>query len=290
MIIFVAYMIFSLIPIPDFTSGSVWISMVTLTFLEIVLGIDNIIFITIISSRLDAAEQPKARNWGLTIAMLFRIILLFGISAFLKMQKPLFSFETSFASGGFSIQSLILIAGGMFLLYKASTEIFEKLEGIDEPTTTEVKKGKTSRRLGIAIWQISLINLVFSFDSILTAIGLTKEIGIMIVAVVFSILIMMWFAGPVGNFVNQHPSIQMLGLSFLILIGFMLIAEGSHQADFEFFGNKVGTIPKTYLYFAISFSLFVEFLNIRTRRRKKPIQLHGVRKEAVDEGLMDKVK
>lgn len=275
--------------IPDFTSGNVWISLFTLTFLEIVLGIDNIIFITIISSRLAKEDQRKARNWGLLIAMLFRILLLFGISAFMHMQKPLFSFETKVTSGGFSIQSLILIAGGIFLLYKATSEIFEKLEGIDAPVAGH-KNVKVYQKLTTAVWQISLINLVFSFDSILTAIGLTKDIVIMILAVVVSILIMMWFAGPVGNFVNQHPSIQMLGLSFLILIGFMLIAEGAHQANFEVLGNEIGTIPKAYLYFTIAFSLFVEFLNIRTRKRRKPIQLHGIRKEAVEEGMMDKIK
>jgi predicted tellurium resistance membrane protein TerC len=275
--------------IPDFTSGNVWISLLTLTFLEIVLGIDNIIFITIISSRLAKDDQKKARNWGLLIAMVFRILLLFGISSFLAMQKPVFSIEHSVISGGFSVQSLILIAGGLFLLYKAASEIFEKLEGIDSPVAGN-KKVKTYQRLTTAVWQISLINLVFSFDSILTAIGLTKDIGIMILAVVFSILIMMWFSGPVGNFVNQHPSIQMLGLSFLILIGFMLIAEGAHLADFKVFGSDIGTIPRGYLYFTIAFSLFVEFLNIRTRQRKKPIQLHGIRQEAVEEGMIEKMK
>ncbi|MEP7268571.1 MAG: TerC family protein [Saprospiraceae bacterium] len=273
--------------LPDFTSGNVWISLITLTFLEIVLGIDNIIFITIISSRLKKEDQAKARNWGLLIAMIFRILLLFVISAFLAMQKPLLSFKGSIASGGFSIQSLILIAGGLFLLYKASSEIFEKLEGLDHPTAEKGKKVYQS--LFNAIWQISIINLVFSFDSILTAVGLTKDVAIMILAVVVSILIMMWFSGPVGNFVNQHPSIQMLGLSFLILIGFMLIAEGAHQADFQIFGSEVGTIPRGYLYFSIAFSLFVEFLNIRTRKHKKPIQLHGAGQEAISEGLMNEV-
>lgn len=274
--------------LPDFTTGDVWVSLITLTFLEIVLGIDNIIFITIISSRLKAEDQARARNWGLLIAMVFRIILLFGISAFLAMQKPIISFDWSFAKGGFSVQSIILIAGGLFLLYKASSEIFEKLEGIDTPHMDGREKNKF-QGLTSAVWQISLINLVFSFDSILTAVGLTKDIVIMIIAVVVSILIMMWFSGPVGNFVNQHPSIQMLGLSFLILIGFMLIAEGCHQGEVEIFGSTVGTIPRGYLYFAIAFSLFVEFLNIRMRKRKKPIQLHNAAQEAIKEGLMGKV-
>lgn len=274
--------------IPDFTSGDVWISLITLTFLEIVLGIDNIIFITIISSRLKKEDQKRARNWGLLIAMVFRIFLLFGISAFMSMQEALFSFDWGFAKGGFSIQSIILILGGLFLLYKASSEIFEKLEGIDHPNVG-AEKNKIFQSLGNAVWQISLINLVFSFDSILTAVGLTKDVAIMIIAVVISILIMMWFSGPVGNFVNQHPSIQMLGLSFLILIGFMLIAEGAHQGDVVIFNAEIGTIPRGYLYFAIAFSLFVEFLNIRMRKRKTPIQLHGAGMEAVKEGLMNKV-
>ncbi len=274
--------------IPDFTSGDVWISLITLTFLEIVLGIDNIIFITIISSRLKKEDQSKARNWGLLIAMIFRVLLLFGISAFMAMQEALFSFDWGFAKGGFSVQSIILILGGLFLLYKASSEIFEKLEGIDHPNIGNENK-KVFQSLGNAVWQISIINLVFSFDSILTAVGLTKDVAIMIVAVVISILIMMWFSGPVGNFVNQHPSIQMLGLSFLILIGFMLIAEGAHQGDVVIFNAEIGTIPRGYLYFAIAFSLFVEFLNIRMRKRRAPIQLHGAGSEAVKEGLMHKV-
>lgn len=272
---------------PDLSSGDFWISLLTLTFLEVILGIDNIIFISIVSSRLAKENQRKARNLGLIIAMGFRIILLFGITSFMAMQKAVVSFHWELFSAAFSIQSIILIAGGIFLLYKAASEIFEKLEGIETPSTHLPGKKQS---MANAILQISLINLVFSFDSILTAIGLTKDITIMILAVVISILIMMSFAGPVGNFVNQHPSIQMLGLSFLILIGFMLIAEGSHDADLQIFHTEVGSIPRGYLYFAIAFSLFVEFLNIRMRQRKKPIQLHGVSNEAIRAGLMEKVK
>lgn len=272
---------------PDFSSGDFWISLLTLTFLEVILGIDNIIFITIVSSRLAKENQKRARNIGLIIAMVFRIILLFGITAFMSMQKAIITINMELLSAGFSIQSIILILGGLFLLYKAASEIFEKLEGI-ESTTTHIPGKKQS--MSNAIIQISIINLVFSFDSILTAVGLTKDIMIMILAVVISILIMMSFAGPVGNFVNQHPSIQMLGLSFLILIGFMLIAEGAHEAELQIFHSEVGSIPRGYLYFSIAFSLFVEFLNIRMRTRKKPIQLHGVSNEAIRAGLMDKVK
>ena len=218
--------------------------------------------------------------------MVFRILLLFGITAFMAMQKAILTINFNLFSAAFSIQSIILIAGGMFLLYKAASEIFEKLEGIESTTThIPVKKQTMSN----AIIQISIINLVFSFDSILTAVGLTKDITIMILAVVISILIMMAFAGPVGNFVNQHPSIQMLGLSFLILIGFMLIAEGAHEANLQIFHTEVGSIPRGYLYFAIAFSLFVEVLNLKMRQRKKPIQLHGVSNDAIKAGLMDKV-
>lgn len=269
---------------PDLASGDFWISLLTLTFLEIVLGIDNIIFITIVASRLHKKDQKKARSMGLVIAMVFRVVLLFGITAFMSMQQSLFSFDTSLASGAISIQSLILVAGGLFLLYKAASEIFEKLEGIEHPGT-HIPGKKVS--LGNAIIQISLINLVFSFDSILTAVGLTKDVTIMILAVVISILIMMAFAGPVGNFVNQHPSIQMLGLSFLILIGFMLIAEGAHEAHLVVVGAEIGSIPRGYLYFAIAFSLFVEFLNIRMRKRRQPVQLHSASREALKKGLMD---
>jgi predicted tellurium resistance membrane protein TerC len=271
---------------PDLSSGDFWVSLLTLTFLEVILGIDNIIFISIVSSRLAKENQKKARNLGLIIAMVFRILLLFGITAFMSMQKAILTINASLFSAAFSIQSLILMAGGLFLLYKAASEIFEKLEGID---TTSAKVPGKKQTLSNAIVQISLINLVFSFDSILTAVGLTKDVTIMILAVVISILIMMLFAGPVGNFVNQHPSIQMLGLSFLILIGFMLIAEGAHEANLQIFHTEVGSIPRGYLYFAIAFSLFVEFLNIRMRDRRKPIQLHGVSNDAIRAGLMDKV-
>jgi len=272
---------------PDLSSGDFWISLLTLTFLEVILGIDNIIFISIVSSRLAKEKQKRARNLGLGIAMLFRILLLFGITAFMAMQKAIISFQFELISAAFSIQSIILILGGVFLLYKAASEIFEKLEGIETPSSHVPGK---KQNLSNAIIQISIINLVFSFDSILTAVGLTKDITIMSLAVVISILIMMSFAGPVGNFVNQHPSIQMLGLSFLILIGFMLIAEGAHDAHLEIFHTEVGSIPRGYLYFSIAFSLFVEFLNIKMRQRRRPIQLHGVSNEAIRAGLMDKVK
>jgi len=274
-----------LMTMPDFSSPQVWISMLTLTFLEIVLGVDNIIFITIASNKLSEADKPRARNIGLLLAMVFRVCLLFGISILIAMSEPIINFNTSFFTGALSGQSLILIAGGIFLLYKSVTEIHHKLEGHD--VESGVKKGPAANSLTKAIIQISLINIVFSFDSILTAVGLTSDIMIMIIAVVMSVLIMMAFAGPVGRFVNNHPTIQMLGLSFLLLIGFMLIVEGAHLGHVNVAGNEIGTVPKGYLYFAIAFSLVVEALNLRLRRKPAPVQLHGISEEAEASGYFD---
>lgn len=276
---------------PDFASAAVWMSLLTLTFLEIVLGIDNIIFISIASGKLSPEDRPKATNIGLILAMVLRIVLLFGVSWLVAMNEPWFTIDNSFIHAGFSGQSLILIAGGIFLLYKSTTEIHHKLEG-DDHVEDQAKKGKAT--LSNAIIQITVINIVFSFDSILTAVGMTNGLTgaliIMIIAVVISVLIMMLFANPVGEFVNKHPTIQMLGLAFLILIGFMLIAEGAHLAHMVVAGAEIGTVPKGYLYFAIAFSLLVEFLNMRLRKRRSPVQLHGVKEEAVREGVLQKVQ
>jgi predicted tellurium resistance membrane protein TerC len=277
--------------LPNLASAGVWMSLLTLTFLEIVLGIDNIIFISIASSKLKPEERPRATNIGLVLAMLLRIVLLFGVSILVAMEAPWFSIHASWIEGGFSGQSLILIAGGLFLLYKSTTEIRHKLE---EDTSPDVNgKRKNGSTLGNAIVQITIINIVFSFDSILTAVGMTNGLHgalvIMIIAVVSSVIIMMVFAVPVANFVNRHPTIQMLGMAFLILIGFMLIAEGAHLADLSILGSEVGTVPKGYLYFAIAFSLFVEFLNmrLRTRQHKAPVQLHGYTEEAARKGMLE---
>ena len=208
--------------LPDFASASVWMSLITLTFLEIVLGIDNIIFISIASSKLSEQDRPKATNIGLLLAMVLRIVLLFGISILVAMEEPWLSIDTSWIQGGFSGQSLILIAGGLFLLYKSTTEIRHKLEEDDRLKVDGKSKGGSS--LSNAIIEITVINIVFSFDSILTAVGMTNglygALVIMILAVVLSVVIMMLFATPVANFVNRHPTIQMLGLAFLILIIF----------------------------------------------------------------------
>lgn len=265
-----------------FSSADAWIALLTLTFLEIVLGIDNIVFISIVSSKLDANDQPKARTIGLLLAMVFRVLLLFGIKWVLSLNEELFGFHLSWLHGSVTGQSLIIFIGGLFLLYKSVSEIHHKLEGEEELKAGIIKKPSITS----AITQIAALNLVFSFDSILTAVGLVsfKEFGeggalaIMIISVVLSIAIMMAFAGPVSNFVNQHPTIQILGLSFLILIGVMLITEASHLGHFSLFNQEVGTIPKGYLYFAIFFSLAVEFINMKLRKSSKPVDLHNSEK------------
>jgi predicted tellurium resistance membrane protein TerC len=261
-----------------FTSPDAWIALLTLTFLEIILGIDNIIFISIAAGKLEKGQRKKATNIGLVLAMAMRIVLLFGISLLTAMKKPFWVLDTDWITGGISGQGIILFAGGLFLLYKSTKEIHEKVEdrGHDE---REVRKARGTT-LTQAIIQITVINIVFSFDSILTAIGMTNGISpnpndaliLMIVAVVISVIIMMLFANPVGEFVNRHPSIQILGLSFLILIGFMLIAESAHLSHLIVFGNEVGNIPKGYLYFAIAFSLMVEFFDLRMKKNQTPVK------------------
>ncbi len=275
-----------LIAFPDFSSLQTWISLITLTFLEIVLSVDNIIFISIAANRLHHTQQSQGRNIGLLLAMGFRITLLLGITWLIAMQTLFWRMDFELFKGAFTGQSFILLAGGIFLIYKATSEIHHKLEGssIEDP----VRMKKRGSALGNVVIQIALINVVFSFDSILTAIGLTHQVMIMMISIIASILIMMAFSGPVGRFVNRHPTIQMLGLSFLILIGFTLIAEGAHLAHIEIAGAEIGSIPKGYLYFAIAFSLLVEMLNIRLRRVQRPVQLHGYPEQAVKEGVMQK--
>jgi predicted tellurium resistance membrane protein TerC len=268
--------------LPDFASFDTWMSLLTLTFLEIVLGIDNIIFISIAANKLPHEKQKKAANIGLLLAMVLRVVLLFGISVLVAMSKNWIEFDNKFITGGLSGQSVILILGGLFLLYKSTTEIHHKLEGEEDHDNGQKSKGMASMQS--VILQITVINIVFSFDSILTAVGMTNGIVgaliIMIIAVVLSVLIMMLFAVPVGRFVDKHPTIQMLGLAFLIMIGFMLIVEGAHLGGIKVLGAEVGTVPKGYLYFAIAFSLFVEALNMRLRKKQNPVQLHGPAEKA----------
>ncbi|MET0637586.1 MAG: TerC family protein [Chitinophagaceae bacterium] len=241
---------------PDFSDPSVWVSLLTLTFLEIVLGVDNIIFISIISDKLDHQHQKKARNVGLLLAMLFRVGLLLTITWIMKLREPVFTLSFIKTEGvplGISWKDLILMAGGAFLVVKSTLEIHHKL---DTTRREEAGHKKISSSVSSVILQIVLIDAVFSFDSILTAIGLVDEVIIMIIAVVISIGIMMLFSGPISRFINKNPTLQMLALAFLIAIGIMLVAEGFHQK-----------ISKSYIYTMIAFSLVVELLNLRLRKK-----------------------
>jgi predicted tellurium resistance membrane protein TerC len=254
-----------------FLNPDAWIALLTLTFLEIILGIDNIIFISIVTGKLPVEKRKKATKIGMFLAMFMRIALLFGINLLIQMKKPWFYIDFSWLSAGVTGQSVILLLGGLFLIYKSTKEIHDK---VDEKGEEEKQISKTAAKSfqGVLL-QIIMIDLVFSFDSILTAVGMTNGVEgalyIMITAVVISVLIMMQFAVPVGTFVNNHPSIQILGLSFLILIGFMLITESVHLSNALIFGNHVTPVPKGYLYFAISFSLLVEVLNMKMDKKKK---------------------
>lgn len=270
---------------PDLTSPDTIMALLTLTFLEIVLGIDNIIFISIAANKLPLKDQPKARYIGLSFAMIFRILMLLGITWLIGLQAVLMTIENSWMHVGITGQAIILFLGGIFLIYKSTAEIHHKLEG--NPENDKVKLKKAGSRLVNVIIQISLIDLIFSVDSILTAIGLTKDVAIMIMAVVVSVFIMMAFSGPVGRFINKHPTIQMLGLAFLLLIGFMLMTEAAHLSHFRVGETEVGTIPKGYLYFAIAFSLLVEFFNSKLRKKNKPVDLHTYSEEAENEGLLN---
>jgi predicted tellurium resistance membrane protein TerC len=210
------------------------------------------------------------------------------LSFLVGLKDVLWSFDSSLVTLHLNGQSIILFLGGIFLMYKSTKEIHHKLEG--DPEDDKVKIKSTGSKIISVVIQIAIIDLVFSIDSILTAIGLTKELGIMIAAVIVSIFIMMLFAGPVGRFINKHPTIQMLGLSFLLLIGFMLITESAHLSHFAFNGEEVGAIPKAYLYFAILFSVMVEFLNTKLRKKAvPPVDLRSINEEADNEGLLDKL-
>jgi predicted tellurium resistance membrane protein TerC len=254
-----------------FLNPDAWIALLTLTFLEIILGIDNIIFISIVTGKLPLEHRKKASKIGMFLAMFMRIVLLFGITILIAMKEPWLTINFSWLNAKISGQSVILFLGGLFLIYKSTKEIHEKvdLKGEEEK---ELKESATKSFRSVIV-QIILIDLVFSFDSILTAVGMTNGVPgalyIMITAVIISVLIMMQFAVPVGTFVNKHPSIQILGLSFLILIGFMLVTESAHLSNALVFGNHVTPVPKGYLYFAISFSLLVEILNMKVDKKKK---------------------
>jgi predicted tellurium resistance membrane protein TerC len=224
-----------------------WIALLTLTFLEIVLGIDNIIFISIVAGKLPKAEQKKARLIGLALALIIRVLLLMGITWLIGLTEPVITIY-QFA---LSWRDIILAAGGFFLIAKSTSEMHQKVEAVEHEKT--IKKPKAFSN---AIVQIVLLDIIFSFDSILTAVGLTDQITLMVIAVILSIIVMMLFAGAISDFVNKHLTLQILALSFLILIGFLLVIEGIHIH-----------VPKGYIYFAVFFALVVEAINIRARKK-----------------------
>jgi len=240
-----------------FLKAETWLALLTLTFFEVVLGIDNIIFISIVSNRLPLEIRAKTRNLGLLLAMLVRIMLLLTITWVMKFKEPLFTipgyliFQDDIAISG---RDLILIFGGLFLIAKSTREINHEMEGEEE--SMEVGGGKVNVT-GIIV-QIVLLDIIFSFDSILTAVGLTDHVIIMIIAVILSIGIMIIFSGKISDFIHKHPSMEVLALGFLILIGFMLFLEGLHKE-----------VPKGYIYFAIVFSMMIEMVNIRIRGKRK---------------------
>lgn len=254
-----------------FLNPDAWIALLTLTFLEIILGIDNIIFISIVTGKLPPEKRKRATRIGLFLAMFMRIGLLFGITLLIAMKAPWFSFDFGWFSADITGQAMILLLGGLFLIYKSTKEIREKVDqkGHEEQTLSKT----ATKSFSNVILQILMIDLIFSVDSILTAVGMTNGLEgalyIMITAVVISVGVMMLFAVPVGNFVNANPSIQILGLAFLILIGFMLMTESMHLSNAQLVGQHVGAVPKGYLYFAIAFSLAVEFINMRMDKNKK---------------------
>jgi predicted tellurium resistance membrane protein TerC len=236
------------------TDPDIWIALLTLTALEVVLGIDNIIFISILAGKLPKDQQPRARRVGLGAAMVMRILLLLSLAWIIRLTAPLFTVFGQEISG----RDLILFGGGLFLLAKATYEIHDKLEGEDGE-----KSKKVAASFAAVIVQIMLLDVVFSLDSVITAVGMVDEVAVMIAAVVIAIAIMMLAAGPISRFVDQHPTVKILALSFLLLIGMSLIAESLDQH-----------IPKGYIYFAMGFSVFVEFLNLRLRKTQ-PVDLHG---------------
>jgi predicted tellurium resistance membrane protein TerC len=238
----------------------IWIAFLTLTVLELVLGIDNVIFISILSGKLPDNQQQRARYIGLTLALVMRVGLLFSLTWVMGLTEPLFTVLSQKVSG----RDLILLLGGLFLIGKSTHEIHGSLEGEEGHASK-----KTYPSFMSVIVQIMLLDIVFSLDSVITAVGMVDNIWIMIAAVVVSIVAMMAFAGPIGGFVQRHPTVKMLALAFLLLIGVTLIAEGFHQH-----------ISKGYIYGAMAFSVFVEFLNLRLRKKTKPVHLHNAFSDA----------
>lgn len=237
----------------DFLSINDIIALITLTVLEIVLGIDNIIFISILVEKLPEDRQNKGRIMGLSLALITRVILLFSITLLMKFTKPLFSVVGREISG----KDLILISGGLFLLAKSTIEIHSKLEGVEE-----IKKTNLLTSFSLIVIQIALIDIVFSLDSVITAIGMANKLWIMILAVVIAIFFMMAFSGFVSKFIERHPTVKILALSFLLLVGVALVGDGLHFH-----------IPRGYIYFAMGFSVFVEMINLKIRKKTDPVHL-----------------
>ena len=236
------------------TTAEGWVALLTLTVLEIVLGIDNIVFISILAGKLKAQERERARKLGLFLAMFIRIALLLSITWVMRLTNPLFSMF----GRGLSGRDLILLVGGLFLIAKSTHEIHDKLEGDEGPSARAVAASVAS-----VVFQILLLDIVFSLDSVITAVGMAEHVAIMIAAVVIAVGVMLLSANVISNFVERHPTVKMLALSFLLLIGLSLIAEG--------FGQH---ISKGYIYFAMGFSIFVEMINLRVRAKTQPVHLH----------------
>jgi predicted tellurium resistance membrane protein TerC len=236
------------------TQPEAWLALITLTTLEIVLGIDNIVFISILTGRLPEEKRQRGRLIGLALAMIMRVALLMSLAWIIRLTEPLFNVFGHGVSG----RDLIMIGGGLFLLGKATHEIHHKLEG---PGSREVKGGHST--MGSVLVQIALLDLVFSLDSVITAVGMAEHLAVMVLAIVIAVFFMMIFARPIGDFVERHPTVKMLALSFLLLIGMTLVADGSGLH-----------IPKGYIYFAMGFSVLVEFLNLRLRKKGGAEPLH----------------
>ncbi len=231
-----------------------WIALVTLTVLEIVLGVDNIVFIAILSGKLPRAQQAQARRLGLMLAMIMRIGLLLSLAWVMRLTSPLFTVFANEISG----RDLILLVGGLFLIAKSTHEIHDKLEGEEGEKTA-----RAAATFGSVIVQIMLLDIVFSLDSVITAVGMAQQVAVMVTAIVVAVAFMMLFANAIGDFVERHPTVKMLALSFLLLIGVALIADG-----------LAFHIPKGYIYFAMGFSVFVEMLNLRLKKARHPVRLH----------------
>jgi predicted tellurium resistance membrane protein TerC len=233
-----------------------WISLITLAALEIVLGIDNIVFITILAGKLPKEKQHRARQLGLAVALITRLLLLASISWVVKLQTPLFTFLDHAVTG----KDLILLGGGLFLIAKASFEIYDKVEA-QHPTTETGGVGAAAATMGRVIVQIMLLDIVFSLDSVITAVGMAEHLEVMAAAVILAVIVMLVFAGPVGDFVERHPSIKILALSFLVMIGVLLVAEGTGAH-----------LSKGYVYFGMAFALSIELLNMRYRKRHQHLE------------------